>query len=143
MPSKVLTPWVYEGLDELDLSDYYGFVYLIIDLTNNKKYIGRKYLWSRRAKKIKGKRRRSITVKESDWRYYKSSSDVLKQQISEHGLNKFSFIILYFCKTKGMTNYSEVKEQFARDVLYARLPNGDFEYYNNCILNRYYRLDKY
>ena len=39
-----------------DIDDLYGFVYLITNLTNGRKYIGRKYFWSHR--KPPGKKRR-------------------------------------------------------------------------------------
>jgi hypothetical protein len=141
MGKKTLTIW--ENLPaEVDLLQYEGFVYLIVNVLTDKKYIGRKYLSSTRKKKVKGKKRRSVTVTESDWRYYKSSSKELKADIDKYGEENFKFIILDFFKTKAETNYAEVKEQFSRDVLYSKLPNGEFEYYNYCILNRYWRKNE-
>jgi hypothetical protein len=135
---KVLTHWI--GIPE-DFSPegLSGFVYLIVNTLSNKKYVGRKYLWSKTSCKIKGKSRRKRTVKESDWRTYKSSSDDLKADIARLGPDAFTFAILSIHKTRAEVNYAEVKEQFSRDVLYAKLPDGNFEYYNSCILNRYYR----
>lgn len=122
-----------KGFQEKDLKQYHGFVYLITCIKTKKKYIGRKYLW----KKVK-KKGKKVTV-ESDWRTYKSSCDPLKADILQYGVEAFTFEILSFYKSKGQVNYSEIKEQFSRDVLYSKLPSGEFEYYNTCILNRYWR----
>ena len=41
-------PWIFEGNPFLseNIEDNYGFVYLITNLQNGRKYIGRKYFWS-------------------------------------------------------------------------------------------------
>lgn len=135
---KVRTPW--QGLPtDFEVSDWEGFVYLIENQLTKQRYIGRKYLYSKRRLKVKGKKRRKLRVTESDWEYYKSSSNDVKADIKEYGLKNFTFEILSLHKTRAETNYTEVKEQFSRDVLSSLLPNGEFEYYNHCILNRYYR----
>ena len=36
--------WLYEDKEFTDVEDYYGFIYLIENLVNGRKYIGRKYL---------------------------------------------------------------------------------------------------
>lgn len=134
---KVKTPW--ENIPEdFDPEVYEGFVYLIVNTLTGKKYIGRKYLWKKIRKKVKGSKRRKVVRSPSDWMFYKSSSDDLKEDIKNLGLKKFKFIILSFHKTRAETNYTEVKEQFTRDVLYSKL-GDDYEYYNYCILARYYR----
>ena len=44
-----------------ELESWVGFVYCITDLTNNKKYIGKKTFWStRRLKPLKGKKRKRV-----------------------------------------------------------------------------------
>ncbi len=133
------TPW--EGIpDSFSPEDYQGFVYLIVNRITGRKYIGKKFFWSTRKTKVRGKKRKQRLTKESDWKTYISSSDELKQEIAQQGIKPFQFIILSLHKTKALVNYNEVKEQFARDVLYSTLPNGEYEYLNKCILNRYYRL---
>ena len=135
---KQATPW--KGIPtDFNVSDYEGFVYEIVNTLTLRRYIGRKYFWSKRkTKKVKGKKRK-IIKKESDWRYYKSSSDELKADITRYGLSGFTFEVLSLHKTRAQTNYAEVKEMFSRDVLYSLLPDGTYEYFNACILNRYYR----
>jgi hypothetical protein len=41
-------PWFFEGVPFLseNINDNFGFVYLITNIQNNRKYIGRKYFWS-------------------------------------------------------------------------------------------------
>lgn len=116
-----------------------GFIYLIENLISGKLYVGRKYLWSTRRTKVKGKKRRKVVRKESDWRTYTGSCDELNADIKREGIENFSFTILSFHKTKGRTNYAEVKEHFGRDVLLEKNDKGEYLYYNTCILNRYYR----
>ena len=65
--------WKYKNklFESEDIGDYVGFVYIITDLSNNKKYIGKKNFWStRRLPPLKGKSRRRTVKKESDWKDY-------------------------------------------------------------------------
>ena len=59
-------PWKYNGVAFAgkDIGDYFGFVYLITNIQNGRKYIGRKYFWSFRTPK--GKKRK--VKQESDWK---------------------------------------------------------------------------
>ena len=70
-------PWTYNGniIDSEILDNYLGFVYLITNLKNNKKYVGKKLLKFKRTKQVKGKKKK--TTIESDWKEYYSSSDEL------------------------------------------------------------------
>ncbi len=131
------TPWI-KPYEIHDLSDYEGFVYLITNELTNRKYVGRKYLWAKTSKKVVGRKRRVRSVKESDWQTYKSSCKELVQDINKFGLENFKFEILSFHRTRAETNYEETKQQFIRDVLYSRI-NGQYEYYNENILSRYFR----
>ncbi len=117
---------------------YEGFVYLIVNTLTLQKYIGRKYFWSKRAKKLKGQKRRKRSITESDWRYYRSSCDELKDDINKLGLDNFEFHILSLHKTRGQTNYAEIREMFLRDVLFSK-HNDEYIYYNTNIMNRYFR----
>ena len=68
---------------------------------------------------------------ESDWKDYWSSSEELKQDVDKLGKENFTREILHLCKTKGVTNYLEVKEQVLREVL-----ENKEEWYNTWIMVR-------
>ena len=138
MKKKVLTPWT--GITEdFTPEDLAGFIYCVENTLTHRKYIGKKSLWSKLRKKVKGRKRRKLCVKESDWRFYKSSSLELKEDILRLGLSSFKFSVLSFHRTRAQMNYAETKELFQRDVLHSVLPDGSFEYYNGNILGKYYR----
>jgi len=107
--------WVFDGqpFTSKDIGKSYGFVYLITDRITGKMYIGRKYFWSMRKKKGATKRKRE----ESDWKSYYGSGDEIKALVKEFGQNRFNRQILSVHSTRGDVNYSEVREQFRRDVL--------------------------
>ena len=45
-----MTQWLYENKEFNDPSKYFGFIYSITNLLNNKVYIGRKYFTSAKTK---------------------------------------------------------------------------------------------
>lgn len=108
-------PWVFDDkpFTSKDIGKSYGFVYLITDSITGKMYVGRKYFWSMRKKKGASKRKRE----ESDWKSYYGSGDEIKSLVKEFGQNRFNRQILSVHSTRGDVNYSEVREQFRRDVL--------------------------
>ena len=132
-------PWHFEGKPFLseNINDNFGFVYLITNLTNGRKYIGRKYFWSFR--KPPGKKRK--VKQESDWKRYYGSCPELKEDIKKYGKETFSRVILSLHTTKGLCNYEETKQLFLNNVLSESLDNGVPAYYNSNILGRYMRKD--
>ena len=96
----------------------FGFIYLIVNTINNKKYIGKKQCISRiKRKPLKGKKKNRIEHKESDWKAYTSSSNELNADIEKYGKDKFVFRILRTCDSKWALAYYEIKEQLNEDVL--------------------------
>jgi hypothetical protein len=107
--------WLYEGKEFVLDGDWYGFVYLIENLLNGRKYIGRKYLTKAGYKTVKGKRKK-IRV-ESDWDDYYGSSSALKEDIDQYGKDNFRRTILRLCKSRGECNYFETKYIFDHDAI--------------------------
>jgi hypothetical protein len=134
-------PWIYNGVPftSSNIQDNFGFVYLIQNNLNGKKYIGRKYLWQFRTPK--GKKRK--VKSESDWKNYYGSCPELKEDIDKLGRENFSRTILSLHKTKGKTNFEETRQLFLNNVLTESLDSGGPSFYNSNILNRYFRKDYY
>jgi len=128
--------WYYkdEEFTSEMIGDYVGFVYLITDKSNNKKYVGKKLLTSRRKlPPLKGKTRRRTVVKETDWQKYYGSSEEVKLMVEEKGSDNFQREILFLCKSKGELGYIEAKYQFEHDVLLRD------DYYNGIIQCKVHR----
>lgn len=124
-----MSQWTYQGkpVDEIP-DEYEGFVYLITNLTNGRKYIGKKLAKFKTSRPpLKGKKNRRRGHKESDWREYWSSSDNLLKDVLELGTENFSREILYFCTSRAEMSYLEAFEQFDRRVLETD------DYYNGII----------
>lgn len=128
--------WLYNGEEFTSemIDKYIGFVYIITDVSNSKKYVGKKLFQSkRRLAPLKGKTRKRTKVVESDWMEYFGSSEEVKLMVEEKGVDNFKREILHLCNTKGEMSYLEAKEQFDRNVLLSD------EYYNgiiNCKIHR-------
>ena len=131
-------PWLYQGtaFTSDDIGDFFGYVYRITNLQNDKQYIGRKYFYQKR--KPKGGKRR--VTSESDWKRYYGSSDELKRDIKEQGKNNFRREIISLHKTLGKVNYEETRQLFLNNVLTEHV-DGLPKYYNSNILGRYMRKD--
>ena len=121
--------WYMNNIEFTDApDDIEGFVYVITDKRNDKKYVGKKKFWSvTRKPPLKGKTRKRVVRKESDWMKYYGSSELVNQLLVEHGEDNFHREIIHLCKTKGEMSYLEAKEQFDRNVLL------NDEYYNEFI----------
>ena len=132
-------PWKYNGevFDSDDIGDYFGFVYLITNKSNQRQYIGRKYFWSFRTPP--GKKRR--VKQESDWKKYYGSCPELKEDVKKYNKENFDREILSLHSSKGQCNYEETKQLFINNVLTESLDSGEPAYYNSNILGRYMRKD--
>ena len=116
----------------------YGFIYKITNSTTLKKYIGKKQCKCLlKRPPLKGKKRRRIEEKETDWREYTSSSREVNEDIEKYGKNNFIFEIVKWCDSKFALAYEEAKLQFEEQVLLRE------DYYNGIINLRVSKPKKY
>ena len=121
--------WKYNKEDFTDVpKGMEGFVYVITNLTNDKKYIGKKNFWTRQKDRKTGRRK----TKESSWRDYFGSCDELIEDVKLLGQDKFSREILYLCPHKKSMSYYETMEQFKRDVILRE------DYYNTNVEGKFF-----
>ena len=122
--------WQYDGKDFTEdlIGDNYGFVYQITNLTNGRKYIGKKFFYSAKTKQVKGKKKK-IKVP-SDWQTYYGSSAEVTKDVLQLGHDCFRREIIHLCVSKGECGYLEAKEQFIRGALETD------DYYNTWIMVR-------
>lgn len=127
--------------------DYEGYVYLTVDILNNKQYIGKKNFRSSQNKKLGKKEIAALpvargrtpskkrVVKESDWKTYYGSNSAIKELIKKNGSDGFKRYLLELCKTKKDLSYQETKYMFKYDVLESD------RFYNDNILGKFYSKD--
>ena len=105
-----------------DPEEYFGFVYLITNKKNQRKYVGCKQYWQMRHRK---------RYKPSNWKVYTSSSKELCAEIEKIGKRNFKFEIIQEYETKRGLHYYEQYYQMKHHVLTAVLEGTDQkEYYN-------------
>lgn len=128
-----MSHWTYRGKKLTEIpEDAHGFVYRITHKKSGKKYIGRKYFWIKRRRKVKGRKNRKVYIRESDWKTYSGSSSNLNEMIDEYGKDSFTYEILAIGYTKGQVNYLEENIQHKLDVL------TDDDYLNDSVGSRRY-----
>jgi len=133
-----MVEWIYKGkviTDKPPKEGTWGFVYMIT-YTNNKKYIGKKQMWSVTKKPFGKKMLATVTdqrakkyemvTKENAWRRYVGSSKDTK------GLTILKKEILELCSDKINLTYCEIKHLVKNDVL------TNDEYLNSNILGKFY-----
>ena len=127
--------WYYQNaLVEALPDDCIGFVYLITNTTNGRKYIGKKLAKFSKTKyrvvKLKNGSKKKKKIKEkvdSDWQEYYGSSPELTADILKLGSENFTREILFYCSSKAECSYIEAREQFRHKVLESD------DYYNGHI----------
>ena len=131
MQSTYENPWILptgRPLESEDVTDYVGMVYLIINKSNGRKYIGKKFFWStRKLPPLKGKKRKRTKKVESNWKDYYGSSSWLQDDISKLGHVNFERHVIKLCYTKTQCAYYELKEQVDCEAILTD------EYYNDFI----------
>lgn len=130
-----MTEWLYNDAVFIppDPNPYEGFIYIIENLSNGKKYIGKKHFWSRRKNK---KTNRRVT-RDSDWREYYGSSDDLTKDIEALGKEHFKRTILHLCVYKKQMTFLEQKEQWEHNVLLRD------DYYNTNIGGKFFVRERH
>lgn len=116
--------WTYNKEVVTELPDCEGFVYLITNLVDGRRYIGKKLAKFAKTsiktvtlKSGEKKKKRVKTKVDSDWRTYWSSSIELQNDVKALGEVNFTREIIHFCQTKGECSYLEMKEQIINEVL--------------------------
>lgn len=132
--------WYYKGkkiTKKSDLPDKaVGFVYIIKNNIEEKKYIGKKILLNKRTRKpLKGYKRKRIDYVESNWLNYMGSNSETKKWRKEDCYKE----IVYICYNKTMMTYYETMLQFKHNVL------EDDSFINDNILGKFYKktISKY
>lgn len=122
-----MSKWI--GLhDKLDELEHFGIIYRITNLINNRKYIGKKQLWSKIKKPpLKGNKRKRIITKPSDYEQYYGSSEELKKDILQYGKENFKREVLQYCSCKWELAYCELQWQLKENVLIRD------DYYNGIV----------
>jgi len=131
-----MSEWIYKKQKIIVPPEHaIGFVYMIKNKINNKKYFGQKVLFNKITKKpLKGKNNKRHFKVQSDWIFYFGSCEELKKDIQLYGEDNFDRIILLFVDSKVLLNYFETWIQMYYGVLFK--PN---EFYNgiiNCRISR-------
>jgi hypothetical protein len=126
--------WIYNNniinSEEIE-PNMIGFIYIITNTVNNKKYIGRKLLTMAGYKTIKGKKKK--IRKESNWKTYYGSCKELTEDINNSDKKFFKREILLFCNSVAQLNYYEAKLQFINEVVETD------NWYNANIVARVYK----
>ena len=115
----------------------YGFIYRITDLSNQRRYIGKKQIQKIiKRPPLKGKKNKRHIITESDWKSYTGSCSELNIDIISCGKENFAFNILRLCYNKWELAYYEAELQFKLGVLLSD------KYYNGIINCRVGKVPK-
>lgn len=120
-----MSEWTYLGQPIESLpQDSVGFIYVITNKIDGRKYIGKKKQFfvktTQKTITLKNgtkKKKKIKTNVQSDWRTYYGSSDELKADVERLGVENFDREILEFANSLSMISYLEAKYQFETDAL--------------------------
>jgi len=132
--------WHYNGVEFTEdlISKSFGFVYCITNLSNGRKYIGKKFFTKSGRKQTKGKIKKVRVT--SDWLDYYGSNKELQEDVVKNGADTFHREILYLCATRSECSYRETLEIFSRGALLTE------DYYNSwvtCKIHKAHVLGKF
>lgn len=109
MSDDDIIDWGHWTCNQIIPADAIGFVYKITDIALGKYYIGIKLLHKTiKRPPLKGKKRKRISVVDSDWRTYCSSSGHIAEKIKANE-ELFHFEILSFHPSKSLLKLEEAK----------------------------------
>lgn len=122
-----MTQWIYNNnpFSPDDIGENMGFVYMITNLTNGKKYIGKKNFFKTLKKYHLTSKKKKTRIVSSDWETYTGSSRELNDDIAKG--DEIRKDILKLCKSKSGMTYIELKYQMEADALFKE------DYYNKII----------
>lgn len=119
VPDDGIGHWINNSGGPVDTRNF-GFTYVITNLVDGRKYIGKKQYFSYSRGKLSA---------QSNWRLYTGSNKALNQDIKTLGKDNFKFEIIGQYKTRSMLNYKECNQQHREDCLLKT-----DQYYNRQIL---------
>lgn len=126
--------WTYQNqpLSPEIIENYLGFVYVVENILDGRKYIGKKLLKFQKRKTVKGKVKKVLA--ESDYLTYYGSSEEVKADVKRLGEENFKREILHLCKTKAEMSWFELQEQVDNRVLLH--PDKFYNAFVGCKINR-------
>lgn len=98
-------------------SDTFGFIYLITNKKNGRKYLGKKQMIFKKSSRNKKKTRKYVKFVPSDWKTYTGSCEKLNVDIKKEGIAAFDFEIMCLCESKWQLTYTETLLQLLLGVL--------------------------
>lgn len=117
--------WTYNGIavTEFD-SAVVGFIYVITNLIDGRKYIGKKKTFFTKTsiktvtlKNLTKKKKKIKSQVPSDWPAYYGSSLELKKDVELLGVENFTREVTVLCYSLSEMTYFEAREQFVSDCL--------------------------
>lgn len=140
--------WTYQEkpVTEIETS-VTGFIYVITNLLDGRKYIGKKkatsikttYKMTTRKNGEKYKKKIKSIV-ESDWREYYGSSLELQNDVKTLGEENFKREIVRWCYSLSEMSYYEIKSQLESDAILH--PDKFYNAYVGCRINRMHMIGK-
>lgn len=135
-----MNEWNYKDyvLEDDDIpKDAIGFIYIITNNNDGRRYIGKKLLTKAGTEKKLLKNGTKKTVKcrkQSDWKNYWSSCDELKKDIQEYSENTFTRDIICFTFSLTTHTYLENKYLYKYEVLESN------KFYNGNISSKLFKV---